>query len=174
MAIKRNLQNLKHKTDNSQQSIVTEKAAQADQWQTLLDTEGKAPRFLFPTFTELKNLIAFLLLNLIALSLLGLHPGPSAAMSAALGMAPPLLWINLACSIYLVTELILIFCRERERNTDRFALYQLFFFITLYFFYWYAGALQEHFTLLLSIGGILQLLECFARKNRKALAVADG
>lgn len=153
------------------ESAICEKAVERSDWRDFPDTTEK--KFSLPTFHELKNLIAFLLLNVAVLMLLDIHPEPSAELRSLLGISPPLLWINLACSIYLFTELVLVLCRERRGNNDRFALKQLFFLSTMYVFYWYAGALQQHFALLLGIGFVLQLLEAFARKNRRQPVTVD-
>ena len=163
----------KNESLSNQKSDVCEKAEQRTDWRDFQDTEENSQKFYFPTFTELKNVIAFLLLNIVAVLLVDIYPEPSAELRSMLGMAPPLLWVNLACSIYLFTELILVFCRERTKNTDRFALKQLFFLSTMYVFYWYAGALQQHFALLLGIGVSLQLFESFARKSRKPPAPVE-
>lgn len=167
MATQRIQQTEKNKVNIAENNNIREKAVSRNDWQNIPVETKETSTFSFPGFNELKNLIAFLLLNLIALSLVSSYPAPTAELRATLGIAPPLLWINLACSIYLFTELILIFCRTRVKNTDSFALKQIFFLTTLYIFYWYAGALQEHFAILLAIGGLLQLFECFARKNQK-------
>lgn len=171
MARQRNQQAQNNEANNKQKSSVCEKAVERSDWRDFNDSEEK--KFSLPTFNELKNLIAFLLLNVAALMLLDIYPAPSTELRALLGITPPLLWINLACSIYLFTELVLVLCRERESNNDHFALKQILFLATMYGFYWYAGALQQHFALLLGIGIVLQLLEAFARKNRRQAVPID-
>jgi len=165
MALQNNQQEQNNKATGKQKATVCEKAVSRNDWREIPDSEKRC--FSLPTFYELKNLIIFLLLNIAALLLLDIYPEPSAQLRSLLGIAPPLLWINLACSIYLFTELVLVLCRERHVNSDRFAWKQLFFLSTMYGFYWYAGALPQHITLLLGIGVVLQLLEAFARKNRR-------
>jgi len=152
-----------HKSKSNEPTSLREKAARSD-WRTFQQDE-KSQKLGLPGFYELKSLIAFLILNIATLLLIDVYPQPSAELRNLLGIAPPLLWINIACSIYLFSELILVFCRERSQNTDRFAVKQLLFLCTMYLFYWYAGALQQHVALLLAIGVSLQLAEAFSRKN---------
>ncbi|SHI47837.1 hypothetical protein SAMN02745165_00171 [Malonomonas rubra DSM 5091] len=161
-----------HKSEsNEPSSFIQEKAARRN-WRDFQGTE-QSRRISFPGFYELKSLITFLILNIGTLVLIDVYPQPSAELRNLLGMAPPLLWINIACSIYLFTELILVFCRERSKNSDRFAIKQLLFLCSMYVFYWYAGALQQHFALLLGIGVALQLSEAFSRKNPRQKITAE-
>lgn len=168
------LQRTKKENLNNPQnrSIVREKALRGH-WQDYQDCAEKNPHIISPTFNELKTLIIFLLFNLSTLLLIDLYPAPSETISAALGMAPPLLWINVTCAVYFFTEFVLALCRNSKTNTDRFALKQLIFLSAFYVFYWYAGALQQHFTILLIGGALLQLLEAFARKNPLRSAAED-
>ena len=116
MALQKNQHVLNRDTNRKQETAICEKAVERSEWRDFSEPEEK--KFSLPTFKELKNLIAFLLLNIFALLLLDLYPTPSAELRSLLGMSPPLLWINIACSIYLFTELVLVLCRERQSNSS--------------------------------------------------------
>ncbi len=165
-------QRSKERFTTAQKQAVREKAIPRNRWQDFQGPASKTPRLALPTYAELKALIAFLLLNLLALLLLDNYPAPSAELTTMLGITPPLLWINLACVSYFCSEVILIFCRERKSNTDRFAINQLLFLGAFYIFYWSAGVLQEHVALLLVFGAVLQLFESCVRSCRFRKAAA--
>ena len=76
-----------------------------------------------------------------------------------------MIFLDIIRNIYFFTEFILTLCRDRKIDSDRFAYKQLMFMSSFYIFYWYAGALQQHFAILLIGGALLQLIEAFARKN---------
>ena len=172
MAQQRFQQRSKERFTTVKKQVVHEKAIPRNRWQDFQRPASKTPCFASPTYTELKGLIAFLLLSILTLLLLDDYPAPTAELRSTLGIAPPLLSINLACVCYFFSEVILIICRERTSNTDRFALNQLFFISAFYIFYWYAGALQEQFVILLLFGSVLQLFESCVRSCRSRKAEA--
>ncbi len=166
--------NGKSQTQKEQKNtpIIREKALRRN-WQNIQNINHRKTGCLWPNFTELKHLIIFLLFNAVILFTLEHYPLPPVALKTTLGMAPPLLWVNIACLTYFFTEFVLVLCRERKINSDRFAIKQQFFMAAFYLFFWYLGELQQHFTILLIGGFFLQLLEAFARKNPFNRALAD-
>ena len=116
-----------------------------------------------PCACHLCGLVAFLLLSIITLSLATSYPEPSEKLHSLLGNAPPALYLNIALAIYIISEFFYILLRSGQDGSRKFALKQLGFYSGFYFFFWYAGMLQQHFMLLAISGIILQTMESFSR-----------
>ena len=153
------------KRNSHQKPLVRIKAIPRNNWRDYQDPTEEKSRFSLPTSKELKPVVTFLLFSVAVLFGLDLAPAPSENLRSILGISPPLMWINIAFACYLVSELMLIFCRIRKQNNDRYAIKQLFFLGTFFLFYWYAGTLPQLLQLLVIYGIVLQFCEAFARKN---------
>jgi len=161
------------KSNRINNQAAQEKAIPRKQWRGSGQSEQKKPFITLPTYNELKMLIVFLLACMAGLLALDRFPVPSDALHNMLGMAPPLMWIHVAFACYFASEFILLFCRQRKNDTNRFAVKQQLFMGAFFVFYWYAGVLPQLFPLLVIYGILLQSGEAFARKNPLRHAIIE-
>lgn len=127
-----------------------------------------------PCSYQLCGLIAFLLLSILTFSLASIHPAPSEQLRTLLGQAPPELYLNIACAVYIVSEVFYIILRGAQNGSRQYSVKQLMFFSGFFLFFWYAEMLQAHFVLLTVSGIILQVMESFRRAQSCKATKADA
>ena len=144
-----------------QPAIVTNKKSNAKQRDFCEKTElifcksqnhDKEADIKHPETWALFILVAFLLLNLGCFILLESRPHPGQQLTQLLGPVPQVLFINIACALFLFTELIQLLCRDTGKVIATQALKQFLFLTSFYFFFWTAGALQQSINVLLFSG----------------------